>query len=82
MWILYATLATHLASDHTEVNIILEICRGVPPCLPLGWERVRQHVLQVRDLLLQVSQPLLLDEQCSVCDMMSGMKMLANLEVE
>ena len=50
----------YLASDHTEVDIILELCRGVSPCLPLGRQRVGQQVLQVRDLLLQVCQALLL----------------------
>merc|ERR1719362_2291378 len=49
----------HLTPDHTEVDIVLELCRGVSPCLPLGRQRVGQQVLQVRDLLLQVSQALL-----------------------
>ena len=51
---------TYLTPDHTEVDIILELCRGVSPCLPLGRQRVGQQVLQVRDLLLQVCQALLL----------------------
>ena len=57
--VIYSHIA-YLTPDHTEVDIILELCRGVSPCLPLGRQRVGQQVLQVRDLLLQVSQALLL----------------------